>query len=51
MEKANYWSLLYVLGYLTIVFLVGQYFMEPWEWPIYVVVLVAYTLKKIKNKL
>jgi hypothetical protein len=50
LQKARYWGLLYSVGYFTGIALIGKYFMESWEYPIYLLVIGFYILLKISRK-
>lgn len=51
LQKAKYWGLMYSVGYFLGLALIGRYFMESWEYPIYLLVIGFYILMKIWRKL
>ena len=51
LQSAKYWGLLYSAGYFLGIALIGKYFMEPWEYPIYLLVIGFYIFLKISRKL
>ena len=51
LKSAKYWGLLYSAGYFMGIALIGKYFMEPWEYPIYLLVIGFYIFLKISRKL
>lgn len=51
LQSAKYWGLLYSAGYFAGIALIGKYFMEPWEYPIYLFVIGFYIFLKISRKL
>jgi len=51
LQKAKYWGLMYAAGYFGGILLIGKYFMEPWEYPIYLLVIGFYVLLKFLRKL
>jgi len=50
LQSAKYWGILYSVGYFGGIFLIGRYFMEPWEYPIYLFVIGFYIVMKILRK-
>jgi hypothetical protein len=50
LQKAKYWGLLYSAGYFVGIALIGRYFMESWEYPIYLLVIGFYIFLKISRK-
>jgi hypothetical protein len=51
LQKAKYWRLMYSLGYFAGIAFIGKYFMESWEYPIYLLVIGFYIFLKITRKL
>ncbi len=51
LQSAKYWGMLYSAGYFAGIALIGQYFMEPWEYPIYLSIIGFYIFLKISRKL
>jgi uncharacterized membrane protein len=50
LERAKYWGLLYSLGYLLGLILIGRYLMESWELIIYCLIVGLYVVQKIVRK-
>lgn len=50
LHKAKHWGILYTVGYIAGVLIIGKYFMESWELVIYALVVGGYLILKIKNK-
>jgi hypothetical protein len=46
-ERSKFWGLSYALGYFGGLLLFGGYFMENWEYLIYILVIGAYIVQKI----
>ena len=51
LEKAKRWGVLYSLGYFGGLFFIGRFFMESWEYQIYLLVILSYIALKIRRKL
>jgi hypothetical protein len=51
LQSAKYWGLMYSAGYFIGIALIGKYLMEPWEYPIYLLVIGFYIFLKITRKL
>lgn len=51
LERAKYWGVSYTLGYFGGLLLFGGYFMESWEYPIYILVIGAYIALKFLKKI
>lgn len=51
LQKAKYWGLMYSLGYFSGIALIGKFFMESWEYPIYLLVIGLYIFLKITKKM
>ena len=50
-KKANYWGIMYAIGYLTIITFFGLFILEGAELKITFVILVGYILLKLVRKL
>jgi hypothetical protein len=51
LDNMTYWSIGYALGWVIGVSLFGEYFLEPWEAPLYLVIAVISIIHKVSNKL
>jgi hypothetical protein len=51
LQKAKYWGVMYSLGYFAGIMIIGKYFMESWEYPIYLLVIGFYLFLKITKKI
>ncbi len=50
LEKAKFWGIMYALGYFSGLILLGQYFMESWEFTISLFIVGGYLALKIIRK-
>ncbi|MEM2146818.1 MAG: hypothetical protein QW279_15755 [Candidatus Jordarchaeaceae archaeon] len=51
LQSAKYWGLLYSAGYFAGIALIGKYFMEPWEYPLYLFIVGFYIFLKLTRKI
>ncbi len=51
LQSAKYWGLLYSVGYFAGIALIGKYFMEPWEYPLYLFIVGFYIFLKLTRKI
>ncbi len=51
LQNAKYWGVMYSAGYFIGLLLIGKYFMEPWEYPIYLVIIGFFIFLKVTRKL
>jgi hypothetical protein len=51
LQSAKYWGILYSVGYFAGIAIIGKYFMDPWEYPLYIVIIAFYIVLKITRKL
>ncbi len=51
LQNAKYWGVMYSAGYFVGLLLIKKYFMEPWEYPIYLVIIGFFIFLKLTRKL
>jgi hypothetical protein len=51
LQSTKYWGILYSVGYFIGIALIGRFFMESWEFPLYLLIIGLYIFLKITRKL